>query len=115
MPGRTASRSRWSYGCPTRVALSKPVRTMRLIARAAALIDRVLEKEPESVTAHAMAGVLAVEAGRCGIAIEHFRRSGAALDANTAALTEYGGCLLRLDRAQEAVPVLEQALRASPD
>jgi tetratricopeptide (TPR) repeat protein len=82
--------------------------------KAAALIDRVLKREPESATAHAMAGVLAVEAGRCAIAIDHFQRSGAALDANVAALTEYAGCLLRLDRPQEAVPVLEQAVRVSP-
>jgi len=83
--------------------------------KAAALVDRVLAKEPGDETARAMAGVLAVESGHCDAAIRHFERSGTALDANAAALSQYGGCLLRANRSRDAVAVLERAARLSPD
>jgi tetratricopeptide (TPR) repeat protein len=84
-------------------------------SKAAALVSRVLAREPSSDTAHAMAGVLAVEAGHCEKAVEHFRQSGRALSANAVALTQYGGCLLRLHRANEAVAVFERLLREGGD
>lgn len=62
-----------------------------------------------------MAGVLAVEAGRCQAAVDHFRQSGAALEANTAAASEYGGCLLRLQRPEEAVAVFERLAARGAD
>jgi tetratricopeptide (TPR) repeat protein len=83
--------------------------------KAAALVTRVLAKEPQDETARAMAGVLAVESGKCDVAIRHFERSGPALDANAPALTQYGGCLLRADRPKEAVDIFERAVRVSPD
>lgn len=79
--------------------------------KASALIARVLVREPGSEAAHAMAAVIAVEAGRCDRAVDHFRQSGRALDGNAVALTEYGGCLLRLHRPDEAVAVFERLLR----
>ncbi len=83
--------------------------------KAAALVKRVLAREPQDETARAMAGVLAVESGQCDVAIRHFERSGAALDSNAPALTQYGGCLLRADRPKEAVNIFERAVRVSPD
>src|SRR5918994_442967 len=83
--------------------------------KAAALVNRVLALEPHDETARAMAGVLAVEAGKCDVAIRHFGQSGAALDANASALSQYGGCLLRADRAREAADVFERAVRVSGD
>jgi tetratricopeptide (TPR) repeat protein len=83
--------------------------------KAAALVTRVLALEPQDETAHAMAAVLAVEADKCDVAIRHFERSGAALDANASALSQYGGCLLRRDRPKEAVTVFERAVRVSGD
>jgi superkiller protein 3 len=82
--------------------------------KAAALVDRVLAVEPASETAHGMAGVLAVEAGRCERAVSHFERSGAALAANRTAATQYGGCLLRVQRAADAAAVFERLAREQP-
>jgi tetratricopeptide (TPR) repeat protein len=83
--------------------------------KATALVARVLARDPASETAHAMAGVLAVEAGRCDKGVDHFRQGGHALDGNAVALTEYGGCLLRLHRPDEAVAVFERLLREGGD
>jgi tetratricopeptide (TPR) repeat protein len=83
--------------------------------KAAGLIRRVLARDPSNETAHAMAGVLAVEAGRCEQAVDHFRQSGAALYANAAAASEYGGCLLQLHRADEAVAVFERLVNVGAD
>jgi tetratricopeptide (TPR) repeat protein len=83
--------------------------------KAAALIRRVLARDPQDETAQAMAGVLAVESGHCDVAIGHFERSGAGLDSNGPALTQYGGCLLRADRPTDAVAVFERAVRVSRD
>jgi tetratricopeptide (TPR) repeat protein len=79
--------------------------------QAATFVSRVLARDPSSSTAHAMAGVLAVEAGRCEQAVDHFGRSGRALEGNAVALTQYGGCLLRLHRPDQAVDVFERLLR----
>ena len=49
--------------------------------KAQALVARVLARDPMNPTAHAIAGVLAVEAGRCDKAVAHFRQSGSALGA----------------------------------
>jgi tetratricopeptide (TPR) repeat protein len=83
--------------------------------KAAALVTRVLAQDPANGTAHAMAGVLAVESGHCQQGVEHFRQSGQALDGNAAALTQFGGCLMRLHRSTEAVEVFERLLRQSGD
>jgi tetratricopeptide (TPR) repeat protein len=83
--------------------------------KAATLVARVLARDPSSETAHAMAGALAVEAGRCEEGVRHFQRTGHALDGNTIALTQFGGCLLRLNRPVEAVAVFERVLREAGD
>jgi tetratricopeptide (TPR) repeat protein len=79
--------------------------------KATALVARVLTRDPASETAHAMAGVLAVEAGRCEKGVRHFRRSGHALDGNAIALTQFGGCLLRLNQPEESAAVFERLVR----
>jgi tetratricopeptide (TPR) repeat protein len=83
--------------------------------KAAALVNRVLAREPSDQTARAMAGVLAVESGHCDVAIRHFEQSGGALDGNAPALTQFGGCLLRSDRPKDAMAAFERAVRVSPD
>jgi len=81
---------------------------------AARLVRRVLAREPGSETAHAMAGAMAVEANQCATAVEHFAKSGAALQRSPPALAQYAGCLLRLERPREAGQVLERIVEASP-
>jgi Flp pilus assembly protein TadD len=55
-----------------------------------------------------------VEADSCSDAVEHFARSGAALQENRLALAQYGGCLLRLKRPREAGNVFQRLVEASP-
>lgn len=82
--------------------------------KAAGLVRRVLAREPGSETAHAMAGVLAVEANQCAAAVDHFARSGAALRGNPPALSQYAGCLLDLKRPREAAQLFQGLVEASP-
>jgi tetratricopeptide (TPR) repeat protein len=84
-------------------------------AKATALVTRVLARDPSSETAHAMAGVLAVEAGRCEQGVGHFRQSGSAIAGNAVALTQFGGCLLRLHKPDDAIAVFERLLREGGD
>ena len=83
--------------------------------RAQALVARVLARDPMNSTAHAIAGVLAVEAGRCDKAVAHFRQSGSALGGDAVALTQFGGCLLRLNQPADAAAVFERLLREGGD
>jgi Flp pilus assembly protein TadD len=83
--------------------------------RAAGLLERLMHFEPENPTAHAMAGVIAFERGDCGSAIRHFEVSGREIRGNPQAYAIYGECLLAVDRAADALPVLESAAAANPD
>jgi tetratricopeptide (TPR) repeat protein len=83
--------------------------------RAAGLVSRVLAREPNDETAHAMSGALAVEANQCETAVAHFARSGLALQQNRPALAQYAGCLLRLKRPKEAGDIFQRLVDASPD
>ena len=112
---RSNARSRSTRSRSPRLKGATEVAYRARSPKAAALVERVLAREPQDETARAMAGILAVESGKCDVAIRHFERSGAALDANAPALTQYGGCLLRADRAKEAVDIFERAVRVTPD
>ena len=83
--------------------------------KAAALVARVLLRDPGSETAHAMAGALAVEANRCAAAVDHFARSASVLRQNPPASAQYAGCLLELKRPREAAQVFERLVEAAPD
>jgi tetratricopeptide (TPR) repeat protein len=76
--------------------------------KAARFVQRVLAREPGDETAHAMAGMLAVEANSCADAVAHFARSGAALLENRLALEQHAGCLLRLKRPREAGDIFQR-------
>ena len=80
----------------------------------AALLDRLLALDPRNTVAHAMAGVLAVEASRCDSAVEHFQNAGPAVTASEQASSLYGSCLITLHRPAEAIPVFERLLAAHP-
>jgi Flp pilus assembly protein TadD len=83
--------------------------------QAVRLVRRVLAREPNDETAHAMAGVLAVEANQCETAAAHFAKGGTALQNNRLALAQHGACLLRLKRPNEAGDIFQRLAEASPD
>ena len=79
------------------------------------LLERLLSLEPDSGVAHAMAGVLAFEAGDCVRAVPHFERARAETEANPQAWPLYGACLVAVDRPADAVSVFERLLALNPE
>jgi tetratricopeptide (TPR) repeat protein len=83
--------------------------------RAVPLLNRLLSLRPDDPTTHAMLAAIAYRRKDCSSAVKHFQTSGAALSSQPIALQEYGECLVRLKRVEEAIPVLQQLLDASPE
>jgi len=83
--------------------------------RAVPMLNRLLTLRPDDPTAHAMLAAIAYRRKDCASAVKHFQASGAALSAQPVALQEYGECLVRLKRVEDAIPVFQQLLYASPD
>ena len=83
--------------------------------RANRFVFHLIQLDPNNSVAHAMAAVLAYEAGTCPQAIEHFELSGAEIQRNEQAYSLYGVCLLKEHRASDAVVVFERLLSARPD
>jgi tetratricopeptide (TPR) repeat protein len=82
--------------------------------RAAGFVERLIRLEPENHVAHAIAGVLAFEAGDCHRAVPHFEKARTEIAANQQAFPLYGACLVALDRAADAVAVFEQLVVSQP-
>jgi len=83
--------------------------------RAAPLLEHVLKLRPDDPTSHAMLGAIAYKKRDCKSAITHFRASGDLISSQPSALDEFGVCLVREDRAVDAIPIFRQLLAASPD
>ncbi len=77
-------------------------------------LTRLLQVLPEDTVAHAMAGVLAFEAGDCELAIRHFEKGLTEISSNSQAYPLYGACLLKVQRAPEAVDVFQSILARNP-
>jgi tetratricopeptide (TPR) repeat protein len=82
--------------------------------RAAALLNRILQIQPDNLTSHAMLGAIAYKHRDCKGAIEHFRASGELLSSQPAALGQYGFCLMQTGHAADAVPVYADLVSAAP-
>jgi len=83
--------------------------------RASAFLARLIEISPGNTVANAMAGVLAFEQGDCALALRHFEQSLAEIESNDQAFPIYGACLLKAQRAEQAVDVFEKILAKTPD
>jgi tetratricopeptide (TPR) repeat protein len=79
-------------------------------ADAAALLERLANLIPGDPTTNAMLGVLAYRAGDCEKAVDRFKLGAAATDSQLAALSDYGYCLARLERFDEAEGILKRAV-----
>ena len=82
--------------------------------RAALLLHRILQIQPDNATSHAMLAVLAYRRNDCKSAIRHFEASGALIWSQPAALEEYGFCLVEGCRAPDAVKVYERLVSDVP-
>jgi len=82
---------------------------------APARLERVLALHPGEPTAHAMLGALAWKKSDCAAAVEHFGQAKAAIASQPDALREFGACLLKLKRPEDAAGVFRQLAELRPD
>ncbi|MBZ5627072.1 MAG: tetratricopeptide repeat protein, partial [Acidobacteriia bacterium] len=82
---------------------------------AAAHLQRLLALRPGDATAHAMLGALAWKQSDCAAAVEHFSQARAAVAAQPDALREFGACLVKMKRAEEAAGVFRQLIALRPE
>ncbi len=81
---------------------------------AAALLERLLVLRPTEPTAHAMLGALAWKKSDCTGAVQHFSLAKAVIAAQPDALREFGACLVKTKRSEEAAGVFRQLIALSP-
>jgi tetratricopeptide (TPR) repeat protein len=75
---------------------------------AASLLERAAKVNPNDKTVQGMLGELAAGRGDCAAAVNHFAQSRSLIDNQAPALFSYGSCLVRLRRAEEAIPVFHR-------
>ena len=81
---------------------------------AAPLLQRLLVLHPGEPTAHAMLGALAWKRSDCAGALQHFSLAKAAIATQPDALREFGACLVRMKRPQEAAGIFRQLIALRP-
>jgi len=104
--------------CPKSLAAAEgAAETAFLLNRpeAEGLLVKVLALRPGDETSYAMLGAIDVRSGNCAGAVENYAKAPNSINQNAAALRQYGGCLLAVDKAAEAVPVLTQLLSLKDD
>jgi tetratricopeptide (TPR) repeat protein len=77
---------------------------------AAAHLQRLLALRAAEPTAHAMLGALAWKQSDCAAAVQHFSLAKTTIASQPDALREFGACLLKLKRPQEAAAVFRQLI-----
>ncbi|MGA8028387.1 MAG: tetratricopeptide repeat protein [Bryobacteraceae bacterium] len=75
---------------------------------AAPLLEQIAKAHPEDKTSHGMLAVLAFKRGDCQTAVEEFGRSEPLIDSQASPLQEYGSCLVKINKPQEAISVFER-------
>ncbi len=79
------------------------------------LLQHVLRLKPGDQTSHAMLGVMAYKRGDCAQAVKDFEQSGPLLEAQPAAMRQYGVCLMDLKHPEKAIPIFQRILTSHPD
>lgn len=82
---------------------------------AAPLLEHILKLSPASPPSHAMLGVLAYRHGDCSEAVRHFDQSVSILDSQPVALQQYGSCLVKLHRFDQALEIFQTLVDQNPD
>jgi tetratricopeptide (TPR) repeat protein len=77
-------------------------------------LEKLLQLNPDDQTAHAMTAALAFKRKDCASAVEHYAKSPQVVANDVPALSQYGTCLLQLNRAEEAVPVFQHMADLQP-
>ena len=74
------------------------------------LVAQVIKLRPADETGYAMLGAIDARAGDCAGAVENYARAPTRINASAAALRQYAGCLVSLNRPAEAIPLLSHLL-----
>jgi tetratricopeptide (TPR) repeat protein len=77
-------------------------------------LQHLIELRPGEPTAHAMLGALAWKQSDCATAVQHFAQAKTAIATQPDALLEFGACLMRMKRADEAAGVYRQLAGLRP-
>ncbi len=99
--------------CPQSLAaIEGAAETAFLLNRTEAkdLVTQVIRLRPGDETGYAMLGAIDARNGDCAGAVENYAKAPSRVNGNAAALRQYGGCLVSLERSSEAVPQLSRLL-----
>ena len=77
-------------------------------AGAVPLLQHVLRLRPDDPTSHAMLAVLAYQKSDCAGAVQHFAQSGPLVESQPGALQQYGACLVKLKKVNQAITVFQK-------
>lgn len=78
-------------------------------------LKHLLALRPGESTAHAMLGALAWKQSDCAAAVQHFSQARPAIAAQPDALREFGACLVKMKRPEDAAAVFQELLALQPD
>ncbi len=83
--------------------------------RAIPLLDRILQADPQDLTAREMLATLHRRNGDCLAAIHQFQLAADAINHHSESLEAYGYCLFEMKQPDKAVPVFELLVSLAPD
>jgi tetratricopeptide (TPR) repeat protein len=78
-------------------------------------LEKLLSLNPDDQTAHAMTAALAFQQKDCANAIAHYQKSPVVVTNDIPALSQFGACLVHLNRAEEAVSAYQRIAELRPD
>src|SRR6185437_4333360 len=78
------------------------------------LLKQIVKQVPDDPTAHAMLATLALRRNDCAEAVTQFEQSGPNLESELSAMRDYGICLAKLERYDQAETAFERLI-AQPD
>lgn len=78
------------------------------------LLQRILALRPANPTANVMLGMMQYKQGACRDAVPHFEQAKSLVDERLLPLSEYGVCLSKLGRGDDAVRAFQSAAALAP-
>jgi tetratricopeptide (TPR) repeat protein len=78
------------------------------------LLEQIVKTRPDDKTSHAMLAELAFKRSDCNATIDEFAKSEPLIQSQATALQEYGSCLVKLNRPQDAISIFERISKLQP-
>ena len=77
-------------------------------------LERLLSLNPDDQMAHAMTAALAFQQKDCAATVDHYQRSPQVVSDDVPGLSQFGACLVHLNRAAEALGVYQRIAELRP-